>query len=148
MSDSNHNIDFLEKYLIIELFEKIIRIKKFIKTAYEQDKRVSDKQLFVLYESALSFISKQLINFCERLPPQRDNGVIFDNMLYISKSYRAVINIHQDLRNISSIKVLPEINTFLYEIDKHEEKLKEFNIVLTDNYSFKERNLAKKFCMI
>lgn len=144
MRDSNNNIDFLEKYLIIELFEKIIRIKKFIRTAYEQDKRESDKQLLSLYENALSFISKQIIYFCEHLPSKRDDGTIFDNMLYISKSYRAVINIHQDLKNISSIKVLPEINTFLYEIDKHEEKLKEFNLVLTDNYSFKERNLSRK----
>ena len=78
ISDSNSNIDFLEKYLIIELFEKIIRIKKFIRTAYEQEKKESDKQLLDLYNSALSFISDQLNYFCKNLPEQINDGNIFD----------------------------------------------------------------------
>lgn len=144
MTNREQNIEFLENYLIIELFEKIIRIRKFIKTAYEQDKKETDRQLLELYNKALSFIANKLIKFRQYLPEKRDDGTIFDNMLYISQNFRAIENIHQDLKNISSIKLVPEINTFLFDIDQKEEKLLDFNIVLTDNYSFKERNLGKK----
>lgn len=141
--DKSNN--FLVKYLVVELFEKIFRIKKFINTAYEEEKRQSDKQLKDLYDKALIFIANELNEFCSNLPPDSNNaGTIFDNMLFISKSYSAIINIHKDLKNISSISVLPETKTFLYEIDILEKKLSEINLILTDNYSFKERNLGKK----
>lgn len=144
MSDRDQQIEFLENYLIIELFEKVIRIRKFIETAYQQEKKETDRHLLELYNKALSFISSKLINFRQHLPAKKDDGTIFDNMLYISQNFRAIENIHQDLKNISSIKLIPEINTFLFDIDQKEEKLNEFNLVLTDNYSFKERNLGKK----
>ena len=144
MADREQNIEFLENYLIIELFEKIIRIRKFIETAYEQEKKETDRHLLELYKKALSFIADKLIKFRQHIPAQKDDGTIFDNMLYISQSFRAIENIHQDLRNISSIKLVPEINTFLFDIDQKEEKLLDFNLVLTDSYSFTERNLGKK----
>jgi hypothetical protein len=144
MADRVQRIEFLENYLIIELFEKIIRIRKFIETAYEQEKKETDRHLLELYNKALSFIADKLIKFRQHLPANKDDGTIFDNMLYISQNFRAIENIHQDLKNISSIKLVPEINTFLYDIDQKEEKLLNFNLILTDNYSFKERNLGKK----
>lgn len=136
--------NFLVKYLIVELFEKIFRIKKFIKLAYDEEKRESDRQLKELYDKALTFIANEINEFCSNLPDTDDAGTIFDNMLFISKCYKSIINIHKDLKNISSISVLPETKTFLFEIDVIEKKLIEINLILTDNYSFKERNLGKK----
>jgi hypothetical protein len=138
------NINFLVKYLVVELYEKIFRIKKFIKTAYDEEKRESDRQLKELYDKALLFLENEINNFCMNLPEAEDAGSAFDNMLFISNSYNAIINIHKDLKNISSISVLPETKTFIYEIDILEKKLNEINLILTDNYSFKERNLGKK----
>ncbi|MCB0744750.1 MAG: hypothetical protein KDC67_12645, partial [Ignavibacteriae bacterium] len=129
---------------VVELFEKIIRIRKFIKTAYEEDKRESDRELYKLYNQALSFISSEISDFCKVIVKNSDEGEIFDNMLFIDEKYKSVIKIHEDLKNISSIKILPEIKSFLSELDSEEEKLNKFNLILTDNYSFKERNLGKK----
>lgn len=102
--DKSNN--FLVKYLVVELFEKIFRIKKFINTAYEEEKRQSDKQLKDLYDKALIFIANELNEFCSNLPPDSNNaGTIFDNMLFISKSYSAIINIHKDLKDLFPAKI-------------------------------------------
>lgn len=138
------NINFLVKYLVVELYEKIFRIKKFINTAYNEEKRESDKQLKELYDKALFFLANEINDFCSNIPDSEDAGDVFDNMLFISNTYKTIINIHKDLKNISSISVLPETKTFIYEIDILEKKIKEINLILTDNYSFKERNLGKK----
>lgn len=138
--------NFLFKYLTLELFEKLYRLHKYIKTCKIYDKRNNDERIISLFELSIKFIASEVNELCIELSDEISDEEKFAIVLKISQHSKAISKIHEELKNLHSSWILPEIKTFTNEI-LAESSVVENNIyiILSDHYSFLERNLGKKF---
>jgi hypothetical protein len=138
--------NFLYKYLILELYEKLYRLKKYINTCKKFDRKNSDDRILLLFSNSISIIGDEINELCCELNADLHDNDKFAIILNISKNSKAISKIHEELKNLHSSWILPEIKTFTNEITSGEiNSPKDTYIILSDNYTFLERNLGKKF---
>lgn len=138
--------NFLVKYLILELFEKLHRLKKYINTCEKFDRKNNSDKIIRLFNHSIEIIGKEVDNLCKYVDSDLLDAEKFAIILKISQNTSAIVKIHEELGNLHSSWILPEIKTFTNEvIGDVDLKRNKINIILSDNYSFLERNLGKKF---
>lgn len=138
--------NFLFKYLILELFEKLYRLDKYIKTCERFDRKNNNDKINVLFKSSFKIIGDEIDKLSSDIDTDLDDTDKLGYIIGISQNSKAIIKIHEELKNLHSSWILPEIKTFAKEIILNNSTLKEdINIILSDNYSFLESNLGKKF---
>jgi hypothetical protein len=141
--------NLVEKYIVVEILEKIFRIKKFIYSNNSLIRDSSNKITVEVFENALNKIlgnlelpikalNNKTISTAERIAINRR----LSNIFYIIKGF------HSKLKYIHSDWVKSETYTFTNRLIKNlaeQESLLKINIVLSNEYSFKENNLVNKF---
>jgi hypothetical protein len=137
--------NFILKYLVLELFEKLHRLKKFINTCTKFDRKNNTGRIISLYNESIHIIGLEINDLCTDIETDLTNTEKFAIIIKISIHSKAIVKIHEELRNLHSSWILPEIKTFANDVIKEESSIKDINIILSDNYSFLERNLGKKF---
>lgn len=138
--------NFIYKYLLLELFEKLYRLSKYINTCKEFDKKNNHERIIELFESSIKIIGDDILPICSEIDSQITEDEKYAITIKISQNARAIGKIHQELKNLHSSWILPEIKTFTNEIiSGNILSSTQINIILSDNYSFLERNLGKKF---
>jgi hypothetical protein len=139
--------NFLYKYLILELFEKLYRLEKYINTCKKYDKKNNDDRILQLFYNAIEIIGNDINNeVCSEITEGINDDEKLAILLKINQNSKAISKIHEELKNLHSSWILPEIKTFTNEITKENiQSQKDIYIILSDNYSFLERNLGKKF---
>ncbi|MEO8664752.1 MAG: hypothetical protein ABI462_04580 [Ignavibacteria bacterium] len=139
----------VEKYIIIEIFEKLIRLKNFMNSNKDSIKESGMKISLNVFEEAFEkaliqlelpilLVSKEDISESERISINRR----------LSNTLNLVREFHTLLKFIHSEWVRPETYTFSNRILKNlpdELKKTRINVILIDDYSFKENNLTNKF---
>lgn len=138
--------NFLIKYLILELFEKLYRMTKYINTCEKFDRKNNNDKIIALFKESIEIVGKEVEKLCADVNTDLDPNAKFAYTLKISQNAKAIIRIHEQLKNLHSSWILPEIKTFTSEITKENRLFKEdINIILSDDYSFLERNLGTQF---
>lgn len=141
-----NNKNFLIKYLILELFEKLYRLRKYTSTCEKFDRKNNNDKIINLFKRSITLIGIEINEICSDVNTDLTDDEKFAYILTISQNSKAIIKIHEELKNLHSSWILPEIKTFTNEIIKDQSKLKgEINIILSDTYSFLESNLGEKF---
>jgi hypothetical protein len=138
--------NFIIKYLILELFEKLYRLRKYTETCGKFDRKNNNNKIIALFENSITVIGNEINKLCSEIETDLTDDDKFGYILKISQNSKAIVKIHEELKNLHSSWILPEIKTFTNEIIENSSKLKnEINIILSDHYSFLESNLGKKF---
>lgn len=146
MEDIVKSPNFLFKYLTLELFEKLYRLHKYIKTCKIYDKKNNEERIISLFESSIRIIASEVNELCIDLEDSLSDEEKFALVLKISQHSKAISKIHEELKNLHSSWILPEIKTFTNQILGESSVVKnDIYIILSDHYSFLERNLGKKF---
>jgi hypothetical protein len=132
--------------LILELFEKLYRLDKYIKTCEHFDRKNNNDKIIALFKTSIRIIGEEIDKLSSDIDTDLDDTDKLGYIIGISQNSKAIIKIHEELRNLHSSWILPEIKTFANEIILNNSSLnEEINIILSDNYSFLESNLGKKF---
>lgn len=138
--------NYLFKYLILELFEKLYRLDKYIKTCERFDGKNNNDKIITLFKASIKIIGSEIDKLSISIDTDFDDTDKLGYIIGISQNSKAIIKIHEELRNLHSSWILPEIKTFANEIVLNNTLLnKEINIILSDSYTFLESNLGKKF---
>lgn len=146
MEKFSQSKNFIFKYLVLELFEKLYRLNKYIDTCEKFDRKNNTDKIILLFKNSIEIIGREINDLCTEVDSNLSNADKFAYILKISQHSIAIKKIHEELKNLHSSWILPEIKTFSNEILTDKPLLQnEINIILTDNYTFLERNLGKKF---
>ena len=138
--------NFLIKYLILELFEKLHRMNKYVNTCSKFDRKNNTSKVVALFQDSIDIIGKQVDKLCDNANSDLDENDKFGYIISISTNTKAIMRLHEQLKHLHSSWILPEIKTFANTIIKSNDGLKEdITVILSDNYSFLESNLGKKF---
>ncbi len=139
----------VEKYIVVEILEKAYRLRKFINLNKSFFKDDGNKGTVEVFEKVLNKILFDLEDSITTLkfPPLRDTEKIIvnrrlSNILFVIKEF------HYKLKYIYADWVRPETYTFTKRlVQQHLPNYisTKINIVLADEYTFKENNLIKKF---
>src|SRR5258706_220539 len=122
--------NFLFKYLILELFEKLYRLDKYIKTCERFDRKNNNAKIIVLFKSSIKIIGDEIDKLSSDIDTDLDDTDKLGYIIGISQNSKAIIKIHEELRNLHSSWILPEIKTFASEIILNNSTLKEdINII-------------------
>ncbi|CAN5200372.1 hypothetical protein BH09PAT2_BH09PAT2_08500 [soil metagenome] len=137
-----------DKYAISELLEKTYRLHTYISQAGEvRFQNVNSKTIEVF-----NVIIKKIEDIIKSISADLKAGDFNEREIFtikrkIARTFILINNVHSELQFIHSDWVLKETYTFseslikLTGINSNEE----INIVLTDEYSFRENNLLEKF---
>jgi hypothetical protein len=141
--------NLVEKYIIIEIFEKLIRLNNFINSNKDFIKESGMKitlnvfqkafqKAIVQLEKPILLLNEERISVSERISINRR----------LSNTLNLIREFHALLKFIHSEWVRPETYTFSNRILKNlpeEYQKTKMNVILIDDYSFKENNLISKF---
>ena len=97
-----------------------------------------------IFNPHLTDFAQRNNDLCSEINSDLSHAEKFAYIIKISQNSRAITTIHEELKNLHSSWILPEVKTFTNEIINSALK-DEINIILSDNYSFLESNLGKKF---
>jgi hypothetical protein len=139
----------VEKYIIVEILEKVYRLKKFIGTQKPLSKNNGNTPTVEVFEIALQKILETLnspISLLYKNDLTDEERFALNRRL--STTFLLITEFHSKLKYIYTDWVRPETYTFtkrlLQQLPGEHSKL-DLNIVLSDEYTFKENNLINKF---
>lgn len=139
------------EYITLELIEKIIRLKSYFTKNSSKIDNNSNDAVIVIFEKAISsllFNIERLIFDINDLDSNSTSNEIFAIQRSLSLCYSTIKNLHKELHYLSTDWLKLETYTFaeqLYEKHFKIQKTPKLNIILSDDYSFVETNLDKKF---
>lgn len=146
MESFNTTKNFFKKYLILELYEKLYRLQKYIDTCEKFDRKNNTVKITELFYDAIAITGNEVNELCSLVDSDFSEDDEFAFIVKISQHSKAIAKIHEELKNLHSSWILPEIKTFTNDIlNNKSSQIKDVNIILSDSYSFLERNLGKKF---
>lgn len=135
------------KYIILELLEKVYRLKSFILKHNLSETSNSNGNVVLLFNRTIT----KILNHLEETTLQID-GLTEDEAFTIQRrlaqNYEAIIGLHDELKYLHTEWLRPEIFTFANHIINYLPKECRpgiINIILSDKYSFLEKNLFKEF---
>jgi hypothetical protein len=141
--------NLVEKYIIIEIFEKLYRLKSFINSNRSILKDAGKEITLNVFEIAFNKILEELETPIQII---NNNDLSGEARQSLNRRLSTTLNLFKDfhslLRFIHSDWVRPETYTFSNCITKNLPKEyvnTQINIILIDEYSFKENNLINKF---
>src|ERR1035437_5078011 len=138
--------NFLHNFLILELFEKLYRLKKYINTCEKFDRKNNNDKIINLFMGSIELIGVEVDKLTLDINSDIDDNARFAYVLKISQNSKAIVKLHEELNSLHSSWILPEIKTFTKEIVNADSTVSdEVNVILSDSYSFLESNLGKKF---
>ncbi len=138
--------NFLYKYLVLELYEKLYRLKKYIVTCRKFDKKNNDENILDLFLESIKIIGNEVEDLRSTIINEISDLQKLPISIKISQHSKSIARIHEELKNLHSSWTLPEIKTFTTDVTRSGNyKPQDIYIILSDNYSFLERNLGKKF---
>lgn len=139
------------KYITIELIEKIIRLKNYIVKNSSKNDNNSNTAVISIFEKTIAVlisIIKDLIQDINNIDADYTSDELFSIQRTLSQCYITIKELHKKLNFLSTDWLKLETYTFVEQLyEKHFEmhKSKNLNIILSDDYTFIETNLNKRF---
>jgi len=139
------------KYIILELIEKVFRLKSFIKNNSSKQDNNSNKAVISLFEKVIKTIFDNIQNLIVDIKYLDENSTSFEIFAIqqeLSLCFSAITELHEQINFLSTNWLKLETYTFIEQIYKkyfNQDKSKKVNIILSNDYDFTETNLDKRF---
>src|ERR1700734_3435653 len=99
MGEFIHTKNFLIKYLILELFEKLYRLKKYIAICETFDKKNNSERIINLFNSSIEIIGEAVNDLCSDVNTTLTDTEKYAYISKISLNSKAIIKMHDELKN-------------------------------------------------
>lgn len=139
--------DYTYKYIILEILEKVYRLKNYIAQNNLQHYNNSNDDIIKIFNHTIENILNQIGQIIEKI----DNASIDEYFVIqrkLANVYESITCLHENLKYLHTDWLKPEIFTFVNQLRTYIPKSDEFgriNIILSDEYTFLETNLSNKF---
>jgi hypothetical protein len=140
------------KYITLELIEKIFRLKSYItKNGSKKDNNSNNAVIMIFEKAILNLLSniEKTISDINEIDNETTINEIFSIQRNLSQYYLTIKELHGELHFLSTDWLKLETYTFIEQLyEKHfnpKPKKEKLNIILSDDYTFIETNLDKRF---
>lgn len=139
------------KYIALDLIEKIIRLKSYITKNSSRNDNNSNKAVIQIFEKTISNILsniKNLIVDINDIDHESTTDEKYAIQQSLSQCYISIKELHKELNFLSTDWLKIETYTFIEQLyDNHFNlsKKRNLSIILSDDYTFIETNLEKRF---
>ena len=138
-------------YITLDLIEKILRLKRYYTNNISKSDNNSNEAVILLFEKVNNSILVKINSLIIEINEINESNTpeeLFAIQRSLSQCYLSIKDLHHELRYLNSEWLKPETYTFAEQLfEKHfmGDKKQKLNIILSDDYSFIETNLDKKF---